>query len=373
MPVEARPLFRPDVLRPHLVAFQWPANLPAIRERLARWAELFASRRADKFKEKELLPDFLTDVFCDVLGYSRPADHAERYTFSREKHVQVDGKFADAVLGSFRPGREEFIVALEGKGPMDPLDRPFAGRKMSAVDQGYRYAINLPADWIIVTSMRQTRLYHKGSDQYTFERFDIERLVEDDSLLKRFLFLLGAERVAPESGLCHLYGLLSSSEKVGKELTREFYGRYAEMRQNAFHHLCRENPALSRFDLLSATQKLLDRILFVAFCEDRGLLPPETIQRAYEHRDPYHPQSVPNTPSNSRANLNGHDIPRRAKQGHGAGSEQGHFARTDCAVDGSPHGLSVPASSSRLARHARSGISRTPESHLHSWMLLASA
>ena len=51
-------------------------------------------------------------------------------------------------------------------------------------------------------------------------------------------------------------------------------------------------PNSSRNDLLSATQKLLDRILFCAFCEDRGLLPADTIQRAYEHRDPYHPRPI---------------------------------------------------------------------------------
>jgi hypothetical protein len=43
---------------------------------------------------------------------------------------------------------------------------------MSAVDQGYRYAINLPCDWIIVTSTRETRLYHKGSNQHSYERFE---------------------------------------------------------------------------------------------------------------------------------------------------------------------------------------------------------
>ena len=292
MPVEAKPLFRPDVLRPHLVAFAWPKNLAETKAALVRWAELFSTGRADKFKEQELLPDFLKDIFCDALGYTRLADNAARFTISREKHVQVDGKFADAVLGNFRPSHEEFIVALEGKGPLDPLDRPFAGRKMSAVDQGYKYARNLPCDWVIVTSMRQTRLYSKGENEYTYERFDTERLATDDALLKRFLFLLGAERVVPETGRCHLSGLLTSSEKVDKELTKEFYFRYAEMRQNAFEHLCRENPDSSRNDLLSATQKLLDRILFCAFCEDRGLLPADTIQRAYEHRDPYHPKPI---------------------------------------------------------------------------------
>ena len=91
----------------------------------------------------------------------------------------MDGKFADAVLGDFNGAADKFIVALEGKGPQDPLDRPFAGRRMSAVDQGYRYAINLPCDWIIVTSIRQTRLYHKGSDQQTYERFDTEQLADE--------------------------------------------------------------------------------------------------------------------------------------------------------------------------------------------------
>ena len=157
MPVEAKPLFRPDALRPHLVAFPCPDHIGEIRNTIGKWAEMFRSQRADQFKEKELLPRFLTDIFCTGLGYTEPADEAERFTFSRERHVEVDGKFADAVLGHFRPDGFTSVVALEGKGPLDPLDRPFAGRKKSAVEQGYGYAINLQCDWIIVTSMKQTR------------------------------------------------------------------------------------------------------------------------------------------------------------------------------------------------------------------------
>lgn len=52
----------------------------------------------------------------------------------------MDGKYADAVLGELTPGKARVLVAVEGKGPKDPLDRPFAGRKMSSVDQGNRYA-----------------------------------------------------------------------------------------------------------------------------------------------------------------------------------------------------------------------------------------
>jgi len=268
------------------------AHSAAIRETFARWAGLLWSTQAETLKEQELLPDFLTDVFCGILGYTRAVDNKDRYTFSREKFVEVDGKFADAVLGELTPVRGRFLVAVEGKGPRDPLDRPFLGRKMSAVDQAYRYAINLPCDWIIVTSMRQTRLYHKGSDQYTYERFDTDALAKDDGQLKRFLFLLSSVRVVPTTGQCHLYELLNASEKVGRELTKEFYLRYADMREYAFDHLCWANPTVGPHEVLASTQKLLDRILFCTFCEDRGLLPAETILKAYEHNDPYNPRPV---------------------------------------------------------------------------------
>ena len=38
--------------------------------------------------------------------------------------MQVDGKFADAVVGNFRSGNEQFIVGLEGKGPRDRANAP---------------------------------------------------------------------------------------------------------------------------------------------------------------------------------------------------------------------------------------------------------
>jgi len=42
---------------------------------------------------------------------------------------------------------------------------------------------------------RETRLYHKGSNQHAYERFETVRLASDPALLKRFVFFLGAERV----------------------------------------------------------------------------------------------------------------------------------------------------------------------------------
>jgi hypothetical protein len=79
-------------------------------------------------------PGVLTDIFCGLLGSTGPAESPETFTFSRERHVKVDDKVADAVLGRFHKGKEQFVALLEGKSARNPLDHPFAGRRMSAVD-----------------------------------------------------------------------------------------------------------------------------------------------------------------------------------------------------------------------------------------------
>jgi hypothetical protein len=154
MPVESKPLFHPEVSRQQVRSFNLPEQTGIWQPTLQHWAGLIASGRADDFKETALLPDLLTDIFCGLLGYTGPvgpadthnshnshlsgtgpAASANTFTFSRERHLEVDGEFADAVLGRFQKGKEQFVAVLGGKGTRDPLDRPFAGRRMSAVEQ----------------------------------------------------------------------------------------------------------------------------------------------------------------------------------------------------------------------------------------------
>lgn len=294
MPVDISPFFRRDVLRPRVREFVLPERAALAREKLRRWAGFFAKSEGLAYKETELLPDWLTDVFQDVLGYTGPSTlaAAERHTIKREKLVEVGGKFADAVLGDFGADAFRPVVAVEGKGPLDPLDRPHAGRKVSAVDQAYGYAINLPCDWILVTSLRELRLYHKGANQRTYERWLITDLANDDHEFKRLVFVLGAERVVPAVGRCHLYDLLDASERAGEALTQGYYADYARVRRDVLAGLTGANAGVPPTEVLAATQRLLDRVLFIAFAEDRGLLPRDSLAAAFEHRDPYNPRPI---------------------------------------------------------------------------------
>ena len=110
MALESKPLFHPEVIRQQVRAFSLPERVADWQPELQHWAGLISSGRADELKETELLPDFLTDIFCGLLGYTGPAGAADTYTLSRERHVEVDGKVADAVLGRFQKGREQFMM-----------------------------------------------------------------------------------------------------------------------------------------------------------------------------------------------------------------------------------------------------------------------
>jgi Eco57I restriction-modification methylase/TaqI-like C-terminal specificity domain len=50
------------------------------------------------------------------------------------------------------------------------------------------------------------------------------------------------------------------------------------------------NPGVLPAEVLLATQRLMDRVLFIAFAEDRGLVPVDSLAKAFEHKDPYNPR-----------------------------------------------------------------------------------
>jgi hypothetical protein len=51
-------------------SFNLPERVEDGGPRLQHWADLLASGRADELKETALLPDFLTDICCGLLGYT---------------------------------------------------------------------------------------------------------------------------------------------------------------------------------------------------------------------------------------------------------------------------------------------------------------
>jgi|GEM_PF-297385 len=287
MSTAPKPLFRPEALKPKLRSFHLPPRVLAARQKLATWAAKFDTDKLDRLKETELLPGFLAQIFGDLLGYTGPVTDGPTYSMKLEANIQVDSNRADATFGTFGGAKEALSLVLEGKGPLDPLDKPFKSRSESAVRQCLSYARNLGLDWYVVTNMRETRIYSKQADERTFESFRIDQLAHKDDELKRFVYLLGVERIIGESGANHLDSLYAESKKIGRELTDKFYSDYKQLRNDLFGALRTHNADRKPGELLAATQKILDRVLFVAFCEDRALLPSNIIERAYEQKNAF--------------------------------------------------------------------------------------
>ncbi|MFO0801743.1 MAG: DNA methyltransferase [Gemmataceae bacterium] len=290
MPADPKPLFRPEAVQPLLEAFELPAAALAARPKLKRWATLLKTPQAAGLKETELRDEFIYDVFRDLLGYVSSVQDSDNYTLKKEAFIEADGTYADAGFGRFTPSESRFVAVLEGKGPNDPLDKPYKNRKRSAVEQAVLYALQLKLDWYLVSNLRETRLYCKRDDTAHFERFETARLATDDAEFKRFVFLLGAERVVGEKN--HLDSLLVESKTIGRRLTAGYYQEYRTLRAKTFEALRQHNPGRDVRELLAAAQKILDRVLFISFCEDRDLLPRDIIARAYQHKDPFNPRPI---------------------------------------------------------------------------------
>jgi hypothetical protein len=69
------------------------------------------------------------------------------------------------------------------------------------------------------------------------------------------------------------------TESVGKEeqITKELYKDYSAFERALFDDICIYNKGINPLALFKKTQKLLDRLLFILFAEDGGLLPPNSI------------------------------------------------------------------------------------------------
>jgi len=67
-----------------------------------------------------------------------------------------------------------------------------------------------------------------------------------------------------------------------EDIVVEFYNLYKETRIRLFKHLKEYNSNCDEEVLLEKSQKVLDRIIFICFCEDLGLLPANILQKVIQ-------------------------------------------------------------------------------------------
>ncbi|MBD2546266.1 Eco57I restriction-modification methylase domain-containing protein [Planktothricoides raciborskii] len=301
------PLFHPKTLNNAIRNFTFPQDLDQRHALVKKWLEPLKAGTLNEIKEVSLHGEFLTDIFQRVLGYvSVISGGGKAWEIHAETTISDGGGSADAALGFFTAsaGKKDkiklegkVIAPIELKGAKEDLDRPPSGRKESAVEQGWRYANYTPdCRWVIVSNYRELRLYYTSKTPAYYERFRLVDL-EDIQEFKRFYFIfcrqnfLGVKSDRPSA----IDRLLAESNEVQESITKQLYQEYKEIRGQLVKHFRfsgpKDLPDRDRL-LIEKAQKTLDRILFIAFCEDKGLLPAKTIMQAHDHQDPYNPRPI---------------------------------------------------------------------------------
>lgn len=228
------------------------------------------SGKIKDYNEEQLQARFATEVFEKTLGYKNSFN--ETWEYELERKTDVDGQKPDIVLGEFTSDESKVIAVVELKDfKYYDLDKKQnrVGDKRTPVEQGFGYAPKFGGNcrWVLISNFNEIRLYDKDNEQ-EYERFYIEDL-EDDFELKRFLFLLSKENLLNKK----LDNLKTLKIKEEERIEREFYTKYKSIRSKIVSQIIEDNKTYNADVLIEKSQKLLDRFLFIAFCEDKNIIP----------------------------------------------------------------------------------------------------
>lgn len=225
-----------------------------------------------KYKEK-----FNQIFFWELLWYEN------RIHRIPEWHIKWVGN-ADIVLWNFVDGKEEadnIQIVCELKGSKSNLvKKQYWHGGLSPVGQWFSYKTWLKnTKWLIVSNFFEIRLYR--DNQTDFELRNLETLLnpKDNYFnLKSLYLLLHKDNLLADNWTSKTEELLSFFRDEQLAITKKFYKEYKQLRLELLEDIKQKNPMLSVNTLVEKGQKIIDRLIFVFFCEDRGLLPDKKLK-----------------------------------------------------------------------------------------------
>ncbi|MBQ2547452.1 MAG: hypothetical protein II558_00980, partial [Treponema sp.] len=232
-----------------------------LTEKYTQFISIFADKQKQEniraSKEEQYQEGFIRDLFCAVLGYTiSPEPNYNIITeLKNETKNKNNARKADGAI--IIGGTTKAVIELKGTNTQD-LD--------TVAKQAFDYKSHHEnCNYVIVSNFERLRLYVET--QSDFEEFNLFKLTKENFDL--LYLLLQLENITNDIPLKLKHETLTEE----KEITNNFYADYSTFKRALFEDLCENNPDTDKLLLFKKTQKLLDRILFVLFCEDRNLLP----------------------------------------------------------------------------------------------------
>lgn len=211
-------------------------------------------------KEEQYQEGFLRDLFVSVLGYTiNPEPNYNLLTEQKNISKGNDNRKADGAV--IFDNKVKVVIELKGTDTTD----------LNKIEsQAFLYKEHNPeCKYVVISNFERLRFYVENAIE--FEEFNLFNLSRNDFNL---LYLcLEINQIKNDIPLQLKHETVSQE----KEITDSFYGDYSVFKRNLFEDIYTNNPDFDKLLLFKKTQKLLDRILFILFCEDRGLLPENSI------------------------------------------------------------------------------------------------
>ena len=222
-----------------------------------------------KIKEEQFQEGFLRELFVKVLGYT--INPSPNYNLTTELKNEVGSKKADGAI--LLDGKVIGVIELKDHKTPDLT---------SIENQAFGYkSKHKDTRLVIISNFEKLRLYIDNAVEY--REWDIFQMTADD--FSELYLCLAWQQVE------HGVALQMKQESVSNEdqITKALYRDYSQFKRVLFADILANNPVHEGGDekewqlmLFKKTQKLLDRLLFIFFAEDCGLLPPNMIMQIVE-------------------------------------------------------------------------------------------
>jgi tRNA1(Val) A37 N6-methylase TrmN6 len=225
--------------------------------------------------EQQEKPIFLPKLL-ELLGYVR----GETYQIE----VSAMGRSIDAAIQKKINNEIKNYIAIEWKGiDTKTLDSQKAGE--TPVSQMWDYMGKGETEIGLVSNFLEYRIYTLRTKQSKYQSYSLDELCDDSYKLNEFYYLLKSSNIIKKdkNRLSAIEELIEKDEKNQETITENFYRQFKAIRIEIFEHIKFNNSNIDPLTILEKTQKLLDRFIFTLFCEDRMLLPKNTVKKTYEY------------------------------------------------------------------------------------------
>ncbi|MGB3458933.1 MAG: DNA methyltransferase, partial [Halobacteriota archaeon] len=259
------------------------------RQRIGALVDRFRANidvyKKSAYKEAQVRREFI-DPFFEALGWdvSNKQGFAEQYKeVVLEDTIKV-GLSTRAPDYSFRIGSQrKFFV--EAKKPAVNIKED-----VSPSYQLRRYAWSAKLPLSIVTDFEEFSVFNCQMKPSPTDKPGIGRIAyyTYDEYLDKFDEIYDIfSKEAVLKGSFDRYAQSTKGKKGTAEVDREFLKEIESWREILAKNIALRNPNVSIYELNYAVQKLLDRIIFLRICEDRGIEPYGQLQTKAESGDVY--------------------------------------------------------------------------------------